>query len=276
MTPRTVVCVSDTHAGCRLALCPPEGVPLDDGGLYMPSPLQLKLWSMWREFWDEWVPQVTHGEPYVVVHNGDALEGVHHGAVTQVSQNMEDQVRIAEAVLAPEVRKAAAYYHVRGTEAHVGRSGQDEERLAKLLGAVPNDSGQHALWELWLNLAGNRLHFMHHIGVTGSSAYEATAVHKELTESFVESGRWGDPPPRVVVRSHRHRYLEDRIAGAGGYYISVVTPGWQLKTPHTYRIPGGRQSQPQIGGIAIRLGDEELHVRSKVYRIERPKEVLVG
>lgn len=27
-----IVCFSDTHSGCRLALCPPEGVDLDDGG----------------------------------------------------------------------------------------------------------------------------------------------------------------------------------------------------------------------------------------------------
>lgn len=270
---RNVIVVSDLHSGCRLGLCPPEGVILDDGGPCMPSTLQLKVWTMWREFFDVWVPQVTHGEPYVLVCNGDAIDGVHHGSTTQMSQNIEDQVKVARACLLPEVRRAAAYYHVRGTEAHVGQSALHEERLASDLGALPNEVGQHARWELWLNLCGHRLHFLHHIGTTGSSAYEATAVHKETVESFVESGRWGDAPPEVIVRSHRHRYIEVRIASTNGYTSSVVTPAWQLKTPFTYRIPGARLSQPQIGGIVIRVGDEDLHTRARVWRIERPREV---
>lgn len=229
---------------------------------------------MWDEFWNDWVPKVTHGEPFIFVHNGDVVEGVHHGATHCISTNHNDQRRLACQVLRPVVERAAAYYHIRGTETHVDRSGSNEEAVARALGAIPDDTGRHARWELWLNLGGHRIHFMHHIGTTGSSAYEATAVHKEMNEAFVEAGRWGDAPPQVVVRSHRHRYLESRVAGKDGYCISVVTPAWQLKTPHVYKIPGGRLSQPQIGGIVIRLGDEELHTRARVWRIERPNEVV--
>jgi hypothetical protein len=263
---------SDPHIFCRLGLCPPEGFALDDGGRYQPSRIQRKTWAMWREFWDEWVPRVTKGEPYFVVCNGDAMDGVHHNAVTQVSHNMEDQVRGAEQVLAPIVAKAQAYYHVRGTEAHVGPSAQYEEALAKRLGAVANEDGQFARWELWLRIGGHLCHFLHHIGTTGSAAYEATAVHKELTESFVEAGRWGDEPPQVIVRSHRHRGLKIEIDGDEGYYMAVVTPGWQAKTPFAWKIPGARLSQPQFGGIMLRKGDEELYTRRKTWRLERSRE----
>jgi len=51
-----LVVVSDTHCGCRLGLCPPGGVFMDEGGMYKPSKLQRKIWKMWREFWDEFVP----------------------------------------------------------------------------------------------------------------------------------------------------------------------------------------------------------------------------
>lgn len=269
-----VVVISDPHCGCRLGLCPPEGIELDDGGHYKPSALQLKVWAHWREFWDEWVPQVTHGEPFALVLNGDAVEGVHHGSVTQISHNLTDQARLAEAVLGPVARAArGGYYHVRGTEAHVGASAQNEERLAASLGAIPNDVGQHAHWDLWKRLGSGLIHFNHHIGTTGSSAYEATAVGKELVEAFVEAGRWGDEVPQVVVRSHRHRYMEVRMATDKGYGISLVTPGWQLKTPFAHKIPGARVSQPQIGGVIVRVGDEELHTRAFVRRIERPREM---
>jgi hypothetical protein len=59
--------------------------------------------------------------------------------------------------------------------------------------------------------------------------------------------------------------------GPGGDAMAVVTPAWQMKTPFTWKIPGARQSQPQFGGIVIRQGDEELHIRKKVWRLERPE-----
>ena len=52
----------DIHGGCKLAICHPEGITLDDGGKYMPSPFQLKLYAMWRMFFDEWVPFATRKE----------------------------------------------------------------------------------------------------------------------------------------------------------------------------------------------------------------------
>jgi len=271
---KNVIVVSDLHCGCRVGLCPPQGAKLDDGGVYMPSPIQLKMWSMWEEFWNSWVPQVTRGEAYDVIVNGDTIDGVHHNSTTQISHNIEDQKRIAEAILKPVAEKANRLFMIRGTEAHVGPSGVNEEALAKSLKAVPNDQGQYARHELWLRVGTALIHAMHHIGSTGSAAYESTAVHKEMTESFTESGRYGMEAPDVIVRSHRHRYFRTMFATHKGDAISVVTPGFQAKTPFAYKIPGGRISLPQFGGIIVRSGDEEhVYVRHKVWPLERPRVV---
>lgn len=269
-TINNLIVVSDLHCGCRVALCPPTGAKLDDGGRYMPSPLQLKLWVMWQEFWNEWVPQVCRGEKFDVVVNGDSTDGVHHNSTTQISHNLEDQQRIAEEILAPIVKKANRVFVVRGTEAHVGQSGVNEEKLAKAIGAIPNSEGQYARHELWIRVGTALVHCMHHIGTTGSAAYESTAVHKELTESLTEAARHGMEPPDVIVRSHRHRYFRTMFAGNKGDMISVVTPGWQARTPFAYRIPGGRISLPQFGGILVRSGDEEnVYVRHRTWHLER-------
>lgn len=270
---RNVIVISDTHCGCQVGLCPPDGAALDGGGVYMPSKIQLMVWSMWREFWDKWVPRVTHGEPFAVVHNGDAIDGIHHGSTTQISHNIEDQVSLAYKVLAPVVKACGGrYYHIRGTEAHVGKSAEYEENLAKRLGAIPGD-GVYARWEMWMRIGKGLAHFSHHIGTTGSTHGEATAVNAELATAFNEAGRWGLEPPQIVVRSHRHRNIEVRVPTANGYGMSIVTAGWQMKTPFTFRIPGGRQSQPQIGGTILRLGDEELHARHQVWSLARAAEV---
>lgn len=265
------VVVSDLHCGCRLGLCPPEGVALDDGGTYLPSRLQSKVWAFWREAWDDWVPHVTHGEPYALVVNGDAVDGVPHRATTPISANLEDQTRIARAVLAPLVERASAYYHVRGTEAHVGKAGVEEERLARDLGAIPNEDGMYARYELWARCGPGLIHFLHHIGVTGSSAYEATAVNKELNEEFAEAARWREEPPDIIVRSHRHRHIEVRVPTARGYGIAFTTAAWQLKTPFAWKVPGGRLAPPQLGVHLIRYGDEDLYTRHRVWHLSRAR-----
>ncbi len=272
-----IVCISDIHSGCQVALCPPEGVKLDDGGVYMPSEFQLKMWTMWEEFWLDWVPWATRKEPFCVVFNGDALDGVHHNSTTQISHNLGDQRRLAERILSRVVELCdGRYYHIRGTEAHVGKSATEEEALARALRAIPNEQGQYARYDLWKEVGSGRLcHFIHHIGSTGSQAYEATAVHKELVEEFVEAGRWDVRPPDVIVRSHRHRCIKTSIpTGKAGSYetseaISVVTPCWQGKTPFVWKIPGGRLATPQFGGVLIREANGELFCREKVWTIER-------
>jgi len=269
-----LVVISDIHAGCRLGLCPPTGARLDDGGGYLPSKLQLIVWEWWKEFWEAWVPLVCRKEPYDVLFNGDALDGVHHGSTTQISHNLNDQFRIAMEILEPIVAKARKYYHIRGTEAHVGPSGVEEERLAKALGAEPNEEGQYARYELWKRIGnenGPMVHAMHHIGTTGSAAYESSALQAALTAEFVEAGRNRVSPPDYVLRAHRHRYLKVQNPSIRSEAATIVGPGWQLKTPFTYRIAGGQVSQPQFGGYLIRQGSEEFYSRFKRWELSRPK-----
>ena len=273
-----LVLYSDIHVGCGLALCHPDGFKRDEGGTYMPSEDQLLLWRYWREFWDDWVPEVTLGEPFTAVCLGEMIDGVHHQSVTQITHNLGDQVRHSTKINGEVARRCGGrFYALRGTEAHAGKSAQEAERVARDVGAIPDKLGHHARYELWYRMGsperGGLIHMMHHIGTTGSSHYESSAPMKELTEAFVEAGRWGDEPPRVVVRAHRHRHIQLRIPSERGDSISCTMPAWQLKTPLVYRIAGGRQAQPQIGGIVVRYHRGELYVRNKVWRVERPKEV---
>jgi hypothetical protein len=267
-----LVVVADIHCGCAVGLLHPDGVSLDDGGTYKPSDFQLKLWSYWEEFWGEHVPKMTRGEPYAVCSLGDCVDGVHHQATTQITHNLTTQGAIAQKILEPVVQLCEGrFYSVRGTEAHVGKSGQEEERLARDLKAIPNEIGQHARYDLWKSVGPGLVHLLHHIGSTGSQAYEATAVHKELVESYIEACRWNERPPDVIVRAHRHRSIKTSIPTANGEAIAVVTPGWQGKTPFAWKIPGGRLSQPQFGGLVVRWSEQhqELFVRSKVYSLKR-------
>lgn len=280
---RNLIVVSDTHCGCRVGLLHPDGITVDGGGLYLPSGFQKKMWAWWEEFWGEWVPKVTRGEPFDLVHNGDAIDGVHHGSTTQISQNIQDQLRIAEAALKPVVEQCKAsggtYYHIRGTEAHVGKSGEYEERLAATLGAKPNDCGQFARNDLWKRVGNPSshvhaplAHLLHHIGTTSSEARESSAVNAELATAYVEAGRWNREPPDFVVRSHRHRSIKVTLPARNGQAAAITTPAWQGKTPWLFRVPGARMSEPQIGGILVRQGDEVFYTKEWVKSFDRSTE----
>ena len=107
-----VVVISDLHAGCQFGLCTSKKFRLDGGGYYEPSTNQKKVYKWWREFWEQWIPIVTKNEPFILVINGDALDGRHHNATTQISQNITDQINLAEILLKPVVGKSAKYYHL--------------------------------------------------------------------------------------------------------------------------------------------------------------------
>jgi len=276
---RNIIVTSDTHCGCQLGLFPKSlRIPLDSGGFYTGSPLQMKVWSYWEEFWKKWVPMVTKGEPFIWVLNGDAIDGIHHNAVTQITQNMADQIVIAEKCFEPirNLKTCKKMFLIRGTEAHVGKSGQYEEILGKNLGVEKDESEKYSRWELWLRMNNVLTHFTHHVGTTNSTAYESTAVYKELVEAYSEAGRWKDEPPDVVIRSHRHRAFKIEVPSENGQAIALCTAGWQLKTPFVYRQLLGRSATPQFGGCLIRMGDEDrVYARFKTFKVDRPKAVVV-
>lgn len=271
-----LVVISDAHIGCQMGLMPPAGVRLDSGSVVLPNRGQQQVYRWWEEFWGEWVPEVCRGESFAVALNGDAVDGVHHRSTHQWSQNLADQTAAAEIILRPVVELCEGrFYLLRGTEAHDGESGQEMERLGRTLGAIPNEDGQYARYELWARVGRGLAHLSHHIGTSGSMHYESTAIMRELTEAYVEAGRWDDEPPDWVVRSHRHRNAEVRVQTHKGFATACVTAGWQLKTPFTYRVAGARQALPQIGGTVLRCGDQDLYTRHRVWRLSRPQEVVL-
>lgn len=267
-----IVVVSDLHVGCQLGLCPAGGADIAEGGRYLPSDFQKGVLKLWEEFWGSYVPKITRGEPWDVVINGECVDGVHHNSTTQWSHNLADQAAASLELLRPVKEKCPGkFYIIRGTEAHSGQSGFHDEWIGRELGATKNKIGQFSRYELWKMLGKGLVHFTHHIGTTSSSAYESTAVYRELIEAYVEAGRWGDTPPDVLVRSHRHRHFCIEIATGKGKASSIVTPGWQGKTPFAHKIAGARQTQPQFGGVILSWSTKEgfIYERHKVWRLKR-------
>lgn len=266
-----VVAVSDLHIGCELALMPREGWMRDSRNLVTPSTMQSILADWWDEAW-RWVNKETGGKFDVVV-NGDIVEGTHHKATTPWTANHNTQRACAAHILTPVRDMARRLYVIRGTEAHVGSSGEDEEAIAESIVADrPDKGGTWSQYEMFYRVGDHLAHFAHHIGTAASPFTETSALLREQVGGYVEAGRWGDEPAAVYVRSHRHICSGIWHPSRHGITSTVTTPAWQLKTPYVHRI-SARMSQPQIGLVLILVGDNGPYVKPWVKHIERPKEV---
>jgi len=265
---KAIVAVSDLHIGSFSGLCPKKGITLDTGAKQSPSKYQDYLVKCWEHFWTDFVPKTTKKcKDVTVVLNGDVIDGNHHQAVDLIA-NIEIQEKTAVEILKPIAKKYRTFM-VRGTEVHGGKSDQNTESIARQIGCELDDGGANSVWQLWLDVEGVVFQFAHHIGTTSSAAYETSAPMREMVAGLVEAVQWDQRLPDVFVRSHRHRYITVPLPRSGDRDIQIViTPGWQLRTPHVERID--RMRLPQIGGVVFIVEDGKCQVEKKIYAMPKP------
>ena len=247
------VSVGDTHYGCKLGLMPPVA-KLDFDVEMKQSPLQAIVYRWWREFHDEFVPWATQGNPYVLCHGGDIVDGVHHRSTSQATQDMEAQESIAAHDMMPMVAKAAAYFQLAGTPAHDGESWVSARRIAGMLGACKVEgSDSHLHPELRLMIGDAMIQDTHHVSATGMHKAMPAGVTADAMEQFITAAKSGDDCPQVFLRHHCHHHSR-----AGGFlrdpnvhWHGVTVPGWQLKGPYPWKV-GARNHLPHFGGVVVR------------------------
>ena len=267
MAVHVIACVSDVHAGSTVAVCPPEPIELDDGGFYQPSKSQKWLWSLWEKAWheeynailDRWRPDTQ-----TLVINGDMMDGNHHGTPQIVSNLSSVHFRIAHELLerGPLKYRFDDIHMVRGTETHVGKSGQQEEGLARALYKQGRhniiddpDTGQSSSFWRRFEKDGVRFDCRHH-GRFGQRSHTKDAYLRSYAQDiWMAHVKSGDRPPDVCIRSHFHQFGDSgRIHDMPTRVIAL--PSWQLLTAFGHRI--SIESLGQIGMVVLVIRDGKL------------------
>jgi len=246
--------IGDTHLGSQFAVTPPNGFLVDGGARVPPNPLQRVINEFWEEFWHK-CHKVMGNESFILTHKGDVIEGHHHRSKEAISFNFKDQRFNAEALLLPHTSKAERVWFARGTPAHAGEESEHEEEVARACGAQQDYAGRYTWpmvkfdWNgLWVNVA-------HHIGVSGVSASQATAVMAEVAEMQRWAGKMGIRVPDIITRGHRHSSTGVWDLTPHGVSWSATTPGWQGRTGYTMKQKGGRTSELCVGGLLWEYSD---------------------
>lgn len=276
MNPRHALVFSDPHLGCKMGLCPPQGVELDGGGWYHPSLFQNKVYDRFLAFL-EWSYDRMAGEDHIFVLVGDAFEGLHHRATTPISHNMADQERLGLEVLRPIFEKAVRRFVIAGTETHVGKSATEEARLARILGADESPgTGSHVWWELLLDFHGHLIDFKHHQPSTSIPASRSRALGSERASVNEQAGRFDRRTPELIVRAHAHTFgYYEQLGPGNGKLKSLSLPAWKLKDPFVHRT-NHRNSTPEVGGAVISEDRGELIVQTWVEGVPPSPPVVIG
>lgn len=237
-----IVNLSDMHSGGSTALFPPRTFG-DENQNHTPTPRQLRIYDVFKECM-EYAREHRRGKRLIVVHDGDAIEGLHHNSI-QVSLNSVKTQGRAHIELMDEFLNVARFdkkrgdllYYVRGTETHTG---DEENKIAADLGAERAGDDLYVWDHLELMVNGRRLWYLHHGKKRGEGANEGNALRNWLRDIFWNCKKLDIFPPDVVFSGHTHAHTYTPFSGRladGNFHLihGIILPSWQEKTRYAWK-----------------------------------------
>jgi hypothetical protein len=198
------------------------------------------LWEWWTEAWEVVRSRYRRGDQVWTVHLGDAVDGDHHDTAQIITRNRSMMVKHALEVLTPVREFSDEYFQLRGTESHVGGSGELEETLARELRATPADANTDSWWKLALEADGVNFHFAHHGKLSTAEGARNGSLDRQAFQEWVKAKRLNRNAPDFIVRGDRHLFAEGRYDNLQ----MIQAPSWQLETAFVNRVA------PSINDIA--------------------------
>jgi len=266
MSIEKVLCISDLHGGSSYSIAV-NGIELEEKRFYQATKFQLGLLKIFENQLDRIFDKLK-GEKFVLILNGDLIDGKHHGNPF-VENLIADQIKILAAVISKitdrtDEDQIQQTYFMQGTEAHAGIGNDTERGIADKYGAelkVRPNAGSKTWQEMELEFAnGAVLHTTHHFNFT--NIYEGTCYEREWKEIGVSYLKVGRTPPDLYYRGHIHQFGNPFILASHPRTKigCFTTPGWQGK--YQYVLRGmSRMKLTQYGMCLLEIEDEKVVLR---------------
>lgn len=231
----TLACFADTHTNQKTGLNVPNK-QLDEGDGWAACAIQRWLFNTFEDCLNQ-IEKRKKGK-LIGLLNGDIVDIDEKDRTLQmVSRNPEIAVDGAQEVLAPFVQMCKSVYFVRGTEAHVGKSGWAEGLVANNFdnAAKCEETGRKTWWHLPLELEGVRMDISHHPSGNGGGRpmNSQGAVDRLASDALFKYANSGEKPPDLVIRAHIHHYLDSRDAFLTR---AIILPSFCLLGAYTRRL----------------------------------------
>lgn len=255
---------ADTHCGSSMGLIKPEPFQLHDGGEYNPGPTQNLIWKVWESSWEQ-IAKERKGRKLIIVHVGDAVEGIHHQTTQLVSSRPDEHEAIhidcmdwAMRKVKFEPSKGDAIYYISGTEEHAGNGSRSEETIARDLDGVVPMNDNRATWDhIRKSVNGVGFDISHHGANLGNTPLtEENGLYQKVKAVYFDSLNFKQPCPRYWVRAHLHRFAHVRYDGAQNSIDGFVLPSFQMKTGYVYKRFNGRTTPSDIGMVWVKVDSD--------------------
>jgi UDP-2,3-diacylglucosamine pyrophosphatase LpxH len=226
-----ILFVSDLHVGSTVGIMPNE-YETYEGQVVRPNSLQLYMLSHWEKCIQDFEVYRKKRKFWLVL-VGDLTEGIHHKTKQVWSPDAKDHALASIQLLSPLCEKADRVFVCKGTESHVGN---DEESIAKELGATKcPDTGRHAWDTVSIEVGNHLIQCRHHMPTSSRVYLEASALSIILGNTQLSYARHKQRIPDIVVSGHRHRF---------GYYqddesAMLALGAWQALTRYGHKVVPG-------------------------------------
>ena len=258
-----ICCLSDFHSGGTTALFPNETLHFDKGRNHSPNEKQLAMYIAFVEYANR-VRKARQGKRLIIVHNGDAIEGIHHGSTEYVIPENRNQ-RMIHVHLMKEFMDIVKYgsnkndklFYVKGTEIHTA---DEETVIGKKLGAEQAPDGLYAFDFLNLEVNNTNSWFVHHGPNPGKGANIHNSHVNWLKNQYFDCIREEQYPPNMIVTSHFHQPLCSATVQEykGDWFMlhGIITPSWQQKTRYGNRVAPTQRNKVGLAYYTVTKGGD--------------------
>ena len=222
-------------------------------GIYTPN---AKQYAMFKHFTKcaEQIATERNGRRFVVVENGDAIDGVHHLTPQLATKNIGEQgavhIWLMQYFLHKigfDKNKGDLLYIGQGTEAH---DGDEEDTMAQALGAEMMPNGDDTFDFLPMDILNNRFWFLHQGAGAGRGLSKGNALHNWMKSKYFECLEEERVIPSVVISGHYHNSVYTTFTRKDRTMHGIILPPFQLKTRFGYRVAAA-----ELEGVGIRTID---------------------
>jgi len=183
----------------------------------------------------------------VIIHNGDAVEGIHNYTIQLSAPLLSDHVlihqNVMEAFLARidfSISNGDELYYGSGTETHTGYTEAGIAKYFEPYGAKYYD-------ELKLNQYGKKIQFTHQWTSAGNGANEGNPVINGLRAMYYNSLKEGWQMSDLTIGSHYHKATMGSYSQNWKTYYGMITPSFQMKTRFGQKVSAFQRNDIGLG-----------------------------
>lgn len=197
------------------------------------------------------------------MHNGDAIEGVHHNNRQAVTYIKDEQIEVHNELMDEYLQKIKfskksgdKLFYITGTESHTT---DKENQIGKAFRAEQNEFGGYSFDRLEMEINNRLIWFSHHGPKRGDYPNAGNALRNALRNIYWECKEKGKRPPDMVYYGHVHTPFYTTYVIDNHTIHGIIAPSFQAMTRFSYKVAG--LATAEVGAVFVKISaDGQIYI----------------